>query len=378
MSWFVNPAARTWHAPPLELESRSFHRALPGYVPTPLVELPSLAAELGVDRLLVKEEASRLGLPAFKILGASFAVARLLTVRLGESGALALDDLRERLDGSGLALAAATDGNHGRAVARVAALLGLRSVISVPVGVSTAATKAISAEGATVQLLDMSYDDVVKHVAESADEQTLVVQDTSWPGYTDIPNWIVDGYDTMLAEVDDQLAEIGAEPPDLVVVPAGVGSLAHAVVAHYRRDGHRPAVLVAEPETAASVTAALGAGQVVSVPTGQTIMTGLNCGTVSEVAWPVLRDGLDASVAVTDTEARAAVLELADFGVDAGPCGAATLAAARGVLAIPERRATLGVTEHAVADDDVSGQRSTDGLVVILLSTEARAANPKV
>ena len=294
MSWYVNPAARTWHAPPLELESRIFHRALPGYMPTPLVELPSLAAELGVGRLLVKEEASRLGLPAFKILGASFAVARLLTVRLGESGALALDDLRERLDGSGLALAAATDGNHGRAVARVAALLGLRSVISVPVGVSTAATKAISAEGATVQLLDMSYDDVVKHVAESADEQTLVVQDTSWPGYTDIPNWIVDGYDTMLAEVDDQLAELGAEPPDLVVVPAGVGSLAHAVVANYRRDGHRPAVLVAEPETAASVTAALGAGQVVSVPTGQTIMTGLNCGTVSEVAWPVLRDGLDA------------------------------------------------------------------------------------
>lgn len=96
------------------------------------------------------------------------------------------------------------------------------------------------------------------------------------------------------------------------------------------------------------------------------------------MAWPVLRDGLDASVAVTDPEARAAVLELADLGVDAGPCGAATLAAARGVLAIPERRATLGVTEHAVADDDVSGQRSADGLVVILLSTEARAANPKV
>lgn len=368
MSWLVNPAARSWDAPPLTVSPRSFHRSLPGYAPTPLVELSSLAAELGVGRVVVKDESSRLGLPAFKVLGASFAIARALSLRLGAPGVLSLEELRGRLVGSRLTLVAATDGNHGRAVARVASLLGLRSVISVPPGVSAAARQAITGEGAVLNELDMPYDDVVRHVAQTAGEQTageqkLLVQDTSWAGYEDIPRWIVDGYDTMLAEVDDQLADSGSAPPTLVVVPAGVGSFAQAVITHYRRDGHRPAVLAVEPEVAASVTAALDAGRVVPVETGETIMTGLNCGTVSEVAWPALRQGLDAAVTVSDAESLDAVHALADLGVDSGPCGAATLAAARRVLASPEHRAELALPADAV---------------VVLLSTEGRAANPKL
>lgn len=194
------------------------------------------------------------------------------------------------------------------------------------------------------------------------DEHTLLVQDTSWSGYEQVPQWIVDGYDTLLAEVDEQLTDAGAGAPDLVVVPAGVGSLAQAVVSHYRRDGHRPAVLAAEPDTAASVTSALRAGRIVPVATGDTIMTGLNCGTVSDIAWPALREGLDASVTVTDAGALDAVRDLAAQGVDAGPCGAATLAGARNVMSVPERRAALGLPDDAV---------------VVLLSTEGRAANPK-
>lgn len=363
MSWIVNPAARSWDAPPLTVSPRSFHRSLPGYAPTPLVEAPSLAAELGVGRVMVKDESSRLGLPAFKVLGASFAIARALSSRLGAPGVLSLDELRDRLGGSGLTLVAATDGNHGRAVAHVASLLGLRSIISVPPGVSAAARQAIIGEGAVLDELEMAYDDVVRHVAQRAGERTLLVQDTSWAGYENIPRWIVDGYDTMLAEVDDQLADSGTGPPTLMVVPAGVGSFAQAVITHYRREGHRPAVLAVEPEVAACVAAALDAGRVVPVETGETVMTGLNCGTVSEIAWPVLRQGLDAAVTVTDAEALEAVHALADLGVDSGPCGAATLAAARRVLASPERRAELAVPADAV---------------VVLLSTEGRAANPKL
>lgn len=363
MSWHANPAARSWNAPPLTVSPRAFHRALPGYAPTPLVEVPSLAAELGVGRVVVKDESSRLGLPAFKILGASFAIARALSRRLGAPGVLSPAELRDTLEGSGLRLVAATDGNHGRAVARVASLLGLRSIISVPPGVSAAARQAITGEGAVLAELDMPYDDVVGHVAQTADEQTLLVQDTSWAGYEDIPRWIVDGYDTMLAEVDEQLADSGTGPPTLVVVPAGVGSFAQAVITHYRREGHRPAVLAVEPEVAASVTAALDAGRVMSVDTGETVMTGLNCGTVSEIAWPALRHGLDAAVTVSDAEALEAVHTLADLGVDSGPCGAATLAAVRRVLTAPERRAELAVPADAV---------------VVLLSTEGRAANPKL
>lgn len=363
MSWYANPQARAWVAPALEVSPRSLHRSLPGYAATPLVEVPALASELGVGRVFVKDESSRLGLPAFKILGASFAIARALSARLDAPGVLSLEELREQFAGSALTLTAATDGNHGRAVARVASWLGLRSVISVPPGVSAAARRAIAGEGATVIEVDLPYDDVVRQVAQSVDEQTLLVQDTSWAGYEDIPGWIVDGYDTMLAEVDEQVAAAGAAVgPDLVVAPAGVGSFAQAVTAHYRREGHRPAVLVAEPDTAASVTTALTVGRIVPVATGETVMTGLNCGTVSEVAWPVLRDGLDASVTVADRQAMEAVHVLAGHGVDSGPCGAATLAALRQVVSSPDRRDALGMTAEAV---------------VVLLSTEGRAANPK-
>lgn len=365
MTWHVNTAARSWDAPPLATPPRSFHHSLPGYAPTPLLDVPSLAEELRVKRVLVKDESSRLGLPAFKILGASFAVARALSGRPQpadlRADVLPLNELRERLAGSDLTLIAATDGNHGRAVARVAGWLGLRAVISVPPGVSAAARQAIIDEGATLNELDVPYDDVVRHVSQSADESSLLVQDTSWAGYEDIPRWIVDGYDTMLAEVDEQLADLRAGAPDLVVVPAGVGSLAQAVISHYRRDGHRPAVLAAEPDTAHCVTAALAAGRVVPVTTSETVMTGLNCGTVSEIAWPALHNGLDAVLTVTDDQSLDAVHALARGGVDSGPCGAATLAAARLALTSPGNRAALGVPDDAV---------------VVLLSTEGRGANP--
>ncbi|WP_369371811.1 diaminopropionate ammonia-lyase [Promicromonospora sp. Populi] len=345
----------------------NFHRTLPGYVPTPLRDVPRLAAELGVGRVLVKEESSRLGLPAFKVLGASYAIARTLGERFGLDG-LKLDTLRAAVRGSAVRLYAATDGNHGRAVAHVAALIGAAATIYYPPGITEAAKKAIAAEGARTVEVEGDYDDVVARAATEAgaDPASVLVQDTSWAGYTDIPQWIVDGYATLCLEADDQLAALGLTAPDLVVVPVGVGSFAQAVVSHYRgaaggtgSDGGT--LLAVEPDRAAGLVAALRAGKPVKVPTGETIMTGLNCGTVSALAWPVLRDGLDGAVTVSDDQAATAVDDLARLGVDSGPCGAATLAAARLVLGQPGWREAIGLGPDAV---------------VLLLSTEGRAANP--
>jgi diaminopropionate ammonia-lyase len=338
-TWFNSRSARAWTASVDGGSARDFHRSLPGYAVTPLVELPGLADELGVDRVLVKDESSRLGLPAFKVLGASWACHQVL--------------LRQ----PGAELVTATDGNHGRAVARMAKHYGVTATVFVPDVMLRETAALIESEGADVVRLQVGYDDAVHAAAAYARESDgrALVQDTAWDGYTDVPAWIVGGYRTLLEEVDEQLG--GA--PDLVAVPVGVGSLAEAVVRHHRRpDAPHPSVLSVEPDTAACVLASLIADQPVTVPTGATVMAGLNCGTVSSTAWPVLRNGCDAAVAVSDDEAKRAVSDLGMLGLSSGPSGAATLAGVRAALADPQRRAALGVPTDAV---------------VVLISTEGAA-----
>lgn len=327
---FTSPTARSWVAPEGASSAREFHRTLPGYEATPLIDLPALAGELGVGRVLVKDESARLGLPAFKVLGASWACHRVLRRQPGAR------------------LVTATDGNHGRAVARMAAHFGVAATVFVPDVMLPKTAQRIAGEGADVVRLDVGYDDAVRaaaaFAAESADR--ALVQDTAWEGYTEVPAWIVEGYRTLLEEIDEQL---GAAP-DLVAVPVGVGSLLEAVVRHHRRPGaSHPSVLSVEPDSAACVLASLHAGRPVTVPTGETVMAGLNCGTVSATAWPVLRDGLDAAVAVSDADTLHAVDDLGALGVSSGPSGAATLAGVRA----------------AAPDLDLSGDA-----VVVLLSTE--------
>jgi diaminopropionate ammonia-lyase len=338
MSWYSCPAARDWTGPSAPCGASAFHRSLPGYAPTPLVPVPAIAAELGVGRVLVKDESSRLGLPAFKILGASWACRQVLERRPGAT------------------LVTATDGNHGRAVARMAAHFGVEATVFVPAVMLPEAAARIAEEGAQVVRVDGNYDAAVRRAAEFADAQPgrELVQDTAWDGCRQVPAWIVEGYQTLLEEVDAQLD--GA--PDLVAVPVGVGSLAEAVVRHYRRPGAaHPRVLSAEPDTAACVLASLTAGRPVTVPTAATVMAGLNCGTVSASAWPVLRAGCDTAVAVSDDEALRAVGDLGRLGVCSGPSGAATLAGVRAALTDPGRRAALDIDDAAV---------------VVLLSTEGR------
>ena len=335
-SWYSLPTARDWTCPSSPGEAHAFHQSLPGYSPTPLVPVPELAAELGVGRLLVKDESSRLGLPAFKVLGASWACRQVLQTRPGAM------------------LVTATDGNHGRAVARMAAHFGVGATVFVPVVMLPETAARIVNEGAKVVWVDGDYDDAVRCAAAFAVDQPdrALIQDTAWAGYEQVPAWIVQGYQTLLDEVDIQLG--GA--PDLVAVPAGVGSLAEAVVRHYRRPrAAHPSVLSVEPDTAACVLASLTSARATTVATVATVMAGLNCGTISSSAWPVLRAGCDAAVTVSDQEALRAVADLDQLGVSSGPSGAATLAGARAALTEPERRAALDL------DDDA---------VVVLLSTE--------
>ena len=347
MDAYLTDRGRDWRAAGVVGDPLAFHRTLPEYAPTPLRDLPQVAGALGLGRVVVKDETDRLGLPAFKVLGASYAVHKIVE------------------EGLPSALVTATDGNHGRAVARTGRLLGVPVRVYVADGVHPTAVAAIEGEGATVVATRAEYDEAVRRAgADAAGSGAVLLQDTAWPGYDRIPGWIADGYTTMFSEIDAQLGASG-DRPDAVLVPVGVGSLALAALTHYRAADRndRAAVVAVEPDAAACVLASLHAGELTRVRTGRTVMAGLNCGTPSTTAWTAMRDGLDAAVAITEEACAAACGRLVEAGIDAGPCGAATLAGLHTLLAGADDRArrTLGLDE-----------RST----VVLLCTEGRAANP--
>ena len=315
---------------------QAFHSRLPGYAPTPLRDLPELAERLGVGRLLVKDESSRMGLPAFKILGASWATYRVLCDRLGDEPTWdTLDDLAavvaDRL--GPLRLVAATDGNHGRAVARMARLLRFSATILVPDGTAAARIDGIASEGADVVVVPGTYDDAVAESAALANAaRDVVISDTSWPGYEDTPRRVIEGYSTIFAEVDGQLDR----PPDLVMVTFGVGALGASAAACLRaglEPGQGPVLVGVEPDSAACVAAAVGAGHVVEVPgPHRSIMAGLNCGLASMLALPTVIAGFGAFVSIDDGRCRAAIRSLADAGLDVGETGAAALAGLTALL----------------------------------------------
>jgi diaminopropionate ammonia-lyase len=314
-----NPLAGPLNLGPPPDGPLAFHRSLPDYKPTPLVAAPAAAAALGVRRVLVKDESSRLGLPSFKVLGASWAIHRALEEHPGATR-----------------LACATDGNHGRAVARMARLLGLEAIVLVPASMIPARRDAIAAESARVEVVDGTYDDAVARVAGL---DALVIQDTAWPGYETVPAWVIEGYATIGAEIDVQ--------PDVVAVQIGVGSFAAAMVRRFA--GAR--IVGVEPVSAACALASIEAGEPVEVPgPHDSVMAGLNCGRVSPVAWPAVSRGIEAFCTVGDDRAREMVRLLARDGVEAGESGAAGLA---GLLAFRN--------ELALAPNDVVLVVNTEG-----------------
>ena len=336
----------TW--PPAPTGPYELHRRLPGYEVTPLRELDADDAADGV-RVFVKDESCRFGLPAFKVLGAWWAITRALGERLRDIGR---DDLRERVDGlrwddvsqlaelfaplRPLTLAAATDGNHGRGVAHVARRLGMAARIWVPAGTAAARIEAIRSEGAEVVVSDGSYDQAVHEAAAAAGPTTVVIADTADGGSDPrVPEWVVEGYSTIFREVDDQLAAAGVAAVDVVVVPVGVGALAAAAATHYRAAADGPALVGVEPTDAACVTASVNAGHIVSLEGVQrSVMAGLNCGTPSAVAWPRVSQGFDWFITVDDAEAEDAVRSLAARGIVSGESGAASLAGWRQLAAV--------------------------------------------
>lgn len=319
-----------------DLDPLAFHQRLPGYAPSPLRDAPEIAKTLGLDRLWVKDESSRMGLPAFKILGASWAVYRALAQRLAMIGGspippdASIDDIARAIAPlKPLTLTCATDGNHGRAVARMAHLLGLYAHIFVPDDMTQARQNAIASEGARVTVIDGTYDDAVARSSQVADDRHLVISDTSWPGYEDVPKWVIDGYSTIFREVDDELTRRGKPGPDLVAVQIGVGALAASVVSHFRQLDRSPRafILGVEPTHAACVLASMEAGEIVQIPgPHDSIMSGLNCGIPSAIAWPLVSTRIDAFVAVDDERTREAMRSLSREGIVAGECGGAGLA----------------------------------------------------
>lgn len=366
----------------------AFHRRLPGYGATPLVDAPGIAEALGVGKVWVKDESSRLGLPAFKVLGASWAVYKALEERLlGGEGFVdwgTIEELEEKLEPlRPLSLVAATDGNHGRALARVARLLGLGARIFVPEAMVVARREAIAREGAEVIVVQGTYDEAVERSAEEAGERGLVVSDTSWPGYEQIPAWVIEGYSTMLWEIDDELARRGEAGPDLVVVQVGVGAFAAAVTRHFRGAcaspdaATRPKLLSVEPAGAACLLESVAAGRIVSVPgPHDSIMAGLNCGHPSLVAWPTVSRGIDVLVAVDDEPPLEAMRLMAGSGIVSGETGAAGLG---GLLELlrggrspgqEEARRVLGVcAESRVLLFNCEGATDPDGYQRVMAGT---------
>jgi diaminopropionate ammonia-lyase len=313
-----------------------FHRTLPGYRPTPLVRLSELARRWQVAQVLVKDESSRFGLKAFKALGGSYAVLRLLCRQLGLAWQQAdLDTLRQTIRDRGLeamTLTTATDGNHGRGVAWVAEQLGIKSVVFMPAGSVSSRVNAIRGHGARVDVTDMNYDDTVRLAWRTAQQHGWqVIQDTAWDEYAEVPRWIMQGYTTMSMETVSQMAELSLRPTH-VLVQAGVGAFAAAMVGHLAGMfvDSAPRFIVVEPTRAACMlaSAAVGDGRPHAVGGNlDTIMAGLACGEPSPPAWEILKEWACAYISCENDVAANGMRIMAnpvgdDDAVEAGESGA--------------------------------------------------------
>jgi diaminopropionate ammonia-lyase len=308
----------------------------PGYAPTPLVSLPSLARQAGIASLHYKDEAPRFGLGSFKALGGAYAVQRVVA--------------RASEPPEAITVATATDGNHGRAVAWGARRLGCNSVIYIHEHVSEGRADAIAAYGAQVRRVPGNYDDSVRQAAADAETNGWhVVSDTSWPGYVETPRDVMFGYGVMAREAAGQMG--AAAPPTHLFLQAGVGALAAAVAAWFRHayGAAAPHIIVAEPDHAPCVYASIAAGHRVDIPGAlDTAMAGLAAGEVSELAWSVLEDATLAAMTVSDEAAFNLMCRLAapapgEPAIVAGESAVAGLAALMAAAADPAARAQLGL-----------------------------------
>ena len=328
-------------------KARAFHAGFSQYTQTPLTSLPGLAKAAGVAAIQVKDESYRFGLNAFKVLGGSYALGRYIARTLGEeienlpANRILSEEVRQKL--GQLTFITATDGNHGRGVAWTANQLGQKSVVYMPKGSAQERLDNIRAEGADASITDLNYDDAVRLADQHARERGWVmVQDTAWEGYTDIPLWIMQGYTTMGAEMAGQLEQA----PTHIFLQAGVGSMAGAMAGFFTSlyGENKPKIIVVEPNKADCLfrTAKADDGTLHNV-TGDmnTIMAGLACGEPCSIGWEVLKSCADGFLTVPEAAAADGMRILAapcrgDSPIVSGESGAAAFGAAMNLLLNPE------------------------------------------
>ena len=317
--------------------TRAFHASFPEYAVTPLADLSGLAKELGLGGVYVKDESYRFGLNAFKVLGGSFAIGSYLAGRLGvDIGQLPYDrmtgkETREKL--GDITFVTATDGNHGRGVAWTANRLGQKSVVYMPKGSALERLENIRALGSDASITELNYDDAVRLANQGAEKYGWVmVQDTAWEGYEDIPRWIMQGYTTQALEATEQLRQLSVEKPTHIFLQAGVGAMSGGITG-FLRDcyGDEPVITIVEPNKADCIYRSARAGERYCV-TGemQTIMAGLACGEPCTIGWDILRDHADHFISCPEYVAAKGMRVLGnpvngDTRVVSGESGAVTL-----------------------------------------------------
>ena len=317
-------------------QARAFHRQIDGYQATPLVSLPLLANRLGVKSILVKDESERFGLNAYKALGGSYALGRLLAKHLNMYIAdIDLATVASKLN-KPLVFATATAGNHGTGVAWAAQKMGQQAVVYMPKGSSLVSAERIRKLGAECIITEVNYDDTVRLANKTAAENGwTLVQDTAWEGYEEIPTWISQGYMTMADEAIEQAATLSTGLPTHIFLQAGVGSMAGGVLGYLidKLGSGNFQTIIAEPSAAdclyRSGTSTLG--EMVNV-TGElnTIMAGLACGEPNPVTWPVLRDNSNYFASVDDSVSAVGIRVLGnpllgDTPIISGESGAISL-----------------------------------------------------
>ena len=322
---------------------RHLHASLKEYKETPLVSLPALAARLGVKGVYVKDESYRFGLKAFKGLGGVYALSRVVCKKLGlDIATTTFADLQKpeyKEQVQKLVFVTATDGNHGKGVAWAAKQLGCKAHVFMPVGSSENRAQAIRDAGdAEVTITDLKYDDAVRYAASMEEKHGwILVQDTSWQGYEEVPAWIIQGYTTMGYEAAQQLKAQGVDRPTHVFLQAGVGAMSGGItgfLANYY-EGNRPVFTIVEPDQVACIyESARRADGAPHKATGSeiTIMAGLNCAEPCTITWPILRDFASFYLACPDYVAARGMRHLAapmgnDTKVVSGESGAATTGA---------------------------------------------------
>ena len=339
----------------VEVERHLRHRD--NYALTPLHALPTLASELGVSAVYVKDEGHRLGLGSFKALGGSYVVVRLVLEEASRQLERPVDiaELQApevRAVAASMTFSCATDGNHGRSVAQGAQLVGAQAAIFVHSGVSEERIAAIARFGATMIRAEGTYDDSVAEAARvSAEKGWIVVSDTSWPGYERIPGLVMQGYTALVAEALRQMPQ----PPTHVFVQVGVGGIAAAVAAHFALvlGDKRPVFVAVDPARAACMFESARAGRPVKATVGEpTVMAMLDCYEPSLVAWRILSRVADGFMTVEDADAVAVMNRLArpagnDPAIVAGESGGAGLAGLIAAAADPATWAQLGLDDSS-------------------------------